>query len=378
MVEHKFIKNQLQIYNRIIGIINNKVLLSLDIKLPEIQRIIDHDNVEEIVNYQINYYKDHKKFNFLGVLNIHYVIENQKYYLIDGQHRYKAIQNLYNIGHCEIDVAIELVEVNTLEELKENYKIINKNTQLPAFSEEIDKNIPESIAIYFKNKYPSMWSKTSRAHRPNIFFSFFQEGLGILTEKLKINNEEYLKEILENYNSKLSKWPITSFPENSTITTKIINKCKQSGLYLGLFKYSHDDIGYKWVKKIIEEETGIIIKKEIKGKKKIPKKIKDDSWDKYIGKKYGTAYCICCNKKEIQQKNFVGGHIISEKNGGNIIIENIIPICNDCNLSMGTKNMNDFIQEHYPENYSNFINRNTGSSYKIDETSEWSLSNLIF
>ena len=62
MVFHKFIKNQLQTYNRIIGIINNKVLLSLDIKLPEIQRIIDHDNVEEIVNYQINYYKDHKKF----------------------------------------------------------------------------------------------------------------------------------------------------------------------------------------------------------------------------------------------------------------------------------------------------------------------------
>ena len=127
--------------------------------------------------------------------------------------------------------------------------------------------------------------KNIRAHRPNIFFSFFQEGLGILTEKLKINNKEYLKEILENYNSKLSFWPITSFPENSTITTKIINKFKQSGLYLGLFKYSHDDIGYKWVKKIIEEETGIIIKKEIKGKKKIPKKIKDDSWDKYIGKK---------------------------------------------------------------------------------------------
>ena len=121
-------------------------------------------------------------------------------------------------------------------------------------------------------------------------------------------------------------------------------------------------------------------------KQKIPKKIKDDSWDKYVGKKYGTVLCICCNTTEIQQKNFIGGHIISEKNGGNITIDNIIPICNDCNSSMGTTNMNDFIKKYYPENFYNFTNRNSGKCYnKINENTdieknknEWSFSNFHF
>ena len=378
-MDYNFLRNKISINNRYLGIVNNKQLLDLNIELPEIQRIVDDDNVNEIVNYQINFYKENKRFNFLGVINIHYVIEKQKFFLIDGQHRYKAIQNLFEKGHCDIDIVIEIVEVYTYNELKNNYKLINKNTQLPEFSEDIDKSIPEQVAMYYKNKYPTMWSKTSRAHRPNLYFSFFQEALGILTEKLEITEVDNLKNIIDEYNLKLSTWDTIRFPENKTITKKIINKCKETGLFLGLFKYTHDDIGYKWVKEIIYNNSGILLKTEKKGKKKIPKKIKDDSWDKYIGKEHGSILCICCNKTEIQQKNFIGGHIISEKNGGEINIDNIIPICNECNLSMGSKNMDTFIKEYYPNNITNFYNRGSGEAYSqnYNTNNQWSFSKLF-
>ena len=60
----------------------------------------------------------------------------------------------------------------------------------------------------------------------------------------------------------------------------------------------------------------------------------------------------------IDSKNFIGGHIISEKNDGNINIENILPICNDCNLSMGCTNMDEFIKKYYPKNINSFNKRN--------------------
>ena len=59
----------------------------------------------------------------------------------------------------------------------------------------------------------------------------------------------------------------------------------------------------------------------------------------------------------INSKTFTGGHIISEKNGGFITVDNILPICNSCNSSMGSTNMDIYIQKYYKENYNNFIKK---------------------
>ncbi len=81
-------------------------------------------------------------------------------------------------------------------------------------------------------------------------------------------------------------------------------------------------------------------------KKSIPKKIKQLVWNNYIGEANGTGLCNCCNKTTISQMSFHCGHIISEFNGGGITINNLKPICQLCNGSMGTKNMDEFIREH--------------------------------
>ena len=52
----------------------------------------------------------------------------------------------------EVDVCVEVVCVNSLDELKENYGILNKNTPLPDFPESVDKNLVEKVANYFNIK----------------------------------------------------------------------------------------------------------------------------------------------------------------------------------------------------------------------------------
>ena len=44
--------------------------------------------------------------------------------------------------------------------------------------------------------------------------------------------------------------------------------------------------------------------------------------------------------------NFHCGHITSEKNGGDMTLNNLLPICALCNSSMGSVNMWDFIKMH--------------------------------
>ena len=81
-------------------------------------------------------------------------------------------------------------------------------------------------------------------------------------------------------------------------------------------------------------------------KKSIPLSLKALVWNKYIGEEKGVGYCQCCRKNIIKQISFHCGHIISERNGGSTTLNNLIPLCQTCNLSMGKQNMNDFVKKY--------------------------------
>lgn len=79
-----------------------------------------------------------------------------------------------------------------------------------------------------------------------------------------------------------------------------------------------------------------------KSKTTIPKSLKRLVWDTYIGENIGKHLCLCCNHVYIRQIEFHCGHVIAEANGGSTNVENLRPICAQCNLSMGTTNMENF------------------------------------
>jgi hypothetical protein len=79
-------------------------------------------------------------------------------------------------------------------------------------------------------------------------------------------------------------------------------------------------------------------------KKTISSTIKKLVWNTNIGEDIGKAKCLCCKSTDITQISFNCGHIIAEANGGETIVSNLKPVCQNCNSSMGTKNMNDFME----------------------------------
>ena len=100
--------------------------------------------------------------------------------------------------------------------------------------------------------------------------------------------------------------------------------------------------------KEIEEKIEINNDKDKKYKKKqIPKTLKMTVWYTHIGKEIGMVKCPCCNSNEISQMDFDCGHVIAESKGGSTTVENLKPICNKCNRSMRTMNMNEFKQKYF-------------------------------
>ena len=326
-------------------------LIKLNLQIPNIQRIKDSVKVSEIVGYQLGYYKDNNSWNYLSLINLHYCVDTEIYYIMDGQHRYESLKILYNEHSHDIEILIEIIKVGTYSDIRHNYELINKNTPLPDLPEHIDKTIPERVAQFFNDKYSQMNSQKPRANRPNIYFNHFQEGIGVMADKLSmyIKNEAEMKQHIVAYNDKISKRGRDTFPDAKHITDRMWDKCNKSGMFMGLYKYTADEYCYKWVKDIIREITGKTVKIVIKsGKKRIPKKIKTESWDYWIGKDKRNGVCKCCNITKLDITNFTAGHIISESNGGKVTVDNLAPVCSGCNSSMATTNMPQYMAEHYP------------------------------
>lgn len=351
-IEEKFPYNLIS-DNRINIQLNMEELIEIDPLIPSVQRLAHADKIKDIVSYQEEYFRKFKHFNYLGVININYCIENDKYYLIDGQHRYQSIKMLVSKGYRNNQISLELVIVENLEELKENYELINKNTPLPEFRYQDSVNIINEtlqlFKIHFDSDYDQIFSSSTRCHRPKISRNRFEEALEYLVIKLDINSPNKLFEMIMKINKQLSKWKMENFPEiNVSNPTKLLNTCREFNFFLGLYKYKAEDYCFDWVRLIILNEKGenIAVKKKVsKRKKTIPKNIKNMVWDRYFGENVGKHLCFCCNKNWIRQNSFEAGHFIAESKGGETNVENLRPICKECNGSMGSKDMGEFMKE---------------------------------
>lgn len=82
-------------------------------------------------------------------------------------------------------------------------------------------------------------------------------------------------------------------------------------------------------------------------KKGIPKNVRNQTWNQYIGKEKGEAPCYCCGITKIDKAAFEAGHVIPEVRGGSSTIENLRPICGECNRSMRDTDMTEYAMKYY-------------------------------
>lgn len=90
--------------------------------------------------------------------------------------------------------------------------------------------------------------------------------------------------------------------------------------------------------------------------KKLPSTIRNCVWVTYVGES-NKYLCFCCNVEPITRANFECGHIQAKSKNGPDTIDNLRPICSLCNKSMGTTNMETFMNNHGLKKNSNWNGR---------------------
>ena len=80
-------------------------------------------------------------------------------------------------------------------------------------------------------------------------------------------------------------------------------------------------------------------------KENIPKTVRNALFINYF-KNSREGKCQMCFRETISLGNFQAGHIISEANGGKVTLDNLKPVCQLCNTSSVTMNMDQFIEKY--------------------------------
>ncbi len=80
------------------------------------------------------------------------------------------------------------------------------------------------------------------------------------------------------------------------------------------------------------------------------KKLRNNVFDKCI-----DGLCLCCEDNTIDQHCFEVGHIVARVIGGQTSIDNLVPICFNCNRSMGIRNFHEYKKDAFPHTIKNIL-----------------------
>jgi len=301
-----------------------KYLLNQPIYVPKCQRSIIDEHVQEIVSFQKQYFKKRSHYLFLNC--IQYCSVDNKWYCVDGQHRYASLKFLDDLPDWRIDV--EVTECKDMAEVDEIFRNLNKNTPVPEWFkwDEDPREVAFEFKKYIQKKYAPYISSSTKPQRPNIHLDSFIDNLDKIkhvqytsfdevVEWFEAENNEQREYLTNNNNEQCEKLLVKI---NSATKTRNGNK-----FYLGCFWL--DPIPNK-ISAIAREKCWTLWYAECRKKQSVD----GDSAPCYICEKLITAF------------SFEAGHIKSHANGGTNKVDNLRPVCNKCNKCVGSKNMDDY------------------------------------
>jgi hypothetical protein len=90
-------------------------------------------------------------------------------------------------------------------------------------------------------------------------------------------------------------------------------------------------------KRLMTTKSIKVLKKSNVAKATIPKALREQVWIKTMGHQFEGKCPVTWCANQINVFNFQSGHCIPESKGGATTIDNLVPICDRCNLSMSNQ-----------------------------------------
>ena len=263
-----------------------------------------------------------------------------KFYLVDGNHRLQMANILYEKDYNDYLICCYFLIENN-DEMKKLFFEINKDSfknQKYITMSEFTFNIISLFKSYLIQKY-SMFFALRKSKEKYLYT--IDELINKLLDTNYFKTFLNLDEIIKDFETKHNRF------------NKLINY--QEDYYDNVNNFYKDETICITNNKIFSLKNNNFIDYLIdntitpnhiyKNKKiKIPVKLRLEVWKKYYNND-NEANCPICNNKIGLLIGYHCAHIISEFNKGKTDINNLRPLCSNCNLKMNKLNWDDYINK---------------------------------
>jgi len=336
----KIIKKKLSFEKIYMLNLNNKFIK------PNYQGSLDQDKIEQMYNSYLKnpHYLKFKDNIIIGVIN-------NKFYIIDGQHRYQLAIKLFEEKDIEDYLIFCYYELKDEREACKLYEELNKDSSKNKLY--IDCSLFEKIRVdqlkkILKLNCQEYFAKRKSKRGKKYCIEEFIDELIKISYIKKFNNAKQIFIDLINKNNIFYKEcryeiefnknkNIFYVDEGKNITDKFIMSLKGNN-FIDYLIFNSDKNFQPFHRKKMRKKT-------------ITRKIRLAVWSNYYSNKLDQTH-ICpirnCRNK-ITVNDFSCGHIISEYNGGDVSLKNLKPLCKPCNSAMGSNNWFDYEKNIFSE-----------------------------
>ena len=325
----------------------NKSVDDIKFYIPDIQRSLDYNTVEDIVNFQKDYYSIHNEYCLNHNISIGTNVETGISYLLDGQHRMSAYKILRkDFPERKMNITIDAYFCKGMDNINSTYKYINTNkpndiTMLGVDEYKILQTFEKMMFSQFKNYFKN----TNKPIRPHLSMNAIKDYIKQenIIPTLKFTSGEKLFDLViqinrfySNINNKMfEEWGIKD-------ALKVIEKINgfENKLYIGLYP------NFEWIDRIKESVIHDLSFDKLKHitkcyRPKITKTLKMSVWKRDNGNILTEGKCYCCSN-EVTYEDFDCGHIVPVSIGGQTNIDNLRVLCRSCNSDMRTMNLEEY------------------------------------
>ena len=344
----------------------NVVLLINKYITPGVQRLLDKNHINNMVEDEIYEYNITGFFSILQSFTIAYVENEKKTYLLDGQHRlvmYSILQDKnYNINN--VIVPLVTYNVDNYDDVEYFFNRINKHSPIKPIGNIIQYD--RDLAKLILDEFTTLYIRDGEGNRNCPHISYVQLMNNIkyrkFEEKLEFTNKSIIDIFnviidINNYLHTSSRF-IHNYDDKKKYDkciNKINNMVDKKICYLGIFEHFewldltlYSLIENKEIDNIASEFLSNLDKKKKEKNKRdnIPQELRERIWKKEPKNFCNegmlvNGFCYSCNN-ELNIKDMQCGHIIAHAFGGKVSLDNLMPICSNCNKKMGTMNLEEY------------------------------------
>jgi hypothetical protein len=207
--------------------------------IPSVQRSIIKEHVESMRKHIREYVKLEKEPIF-GTIDL--VLFEDKYYIVDGQHRFCAIQREYIENGINVPIHCMIYSVVEEKFIEEIFKVRNKGIPVPKFMlsvKETKKDLLKEIATYLETLCPIIFRHKGGLTRPKININTFLEHYRVTEEYKCIETLDQFKIAFEKLNTKCLEMLCTMEEKEKRkygISENMIALWSQYKIYVGYAK----------------------------------------------------------------------------------------------------------------------------------------------